>query len=335
MDLKIFKGYERFDDHYPSNTVKYALENKEKAIPELLNILNFTLENVSSLYKDSKYLIHFPAVYLLSYFRETRAYETIIKLAKLKDEVIFGLFGDTVTEDLKKIFASLYDGNITFLKEIIENSSIDENIRCEALESLLILLNLNDITREELVFYFKELMNGKLEKDYSFVWETLVNCCCLIHPKGLIDNIKDAVNDGKVESFLIDWSLMETNSKRTVKDVLGELKKDEYYSIITKEDVLALEEWVGGFNFDKDDEYDEQDDDEYDDWFDNYDYDKEYYIKEHDNKIDIKTTKYSNNLITIPFFKEIRTELNSPCHCGSNKKYKNCCFFKDQNMRKG
>jgi hypothetical protein len=25
-----------------------------------------------------------------------------------------------------------------------------------------------------------------------------------------------------------------------------------------------------------------------------------------------------------------KTERNAPCHCGSGKKYKNCCFEKDQ-----
>ena len=32
MNLRIFKGYERFEDHYPTEAVKYALANKEEAI---------------------------------------------------------------------------------------------------------------------------------------------------------------------------------------------------------------------------------------------------------------------------------------------------------------
>lgn len=70
MELKIFKGYERFDDLYPSEQVKYALEHKDEAIPELLYILEYTVNNAEKLYKDNKYLIHFPAIYLLAYFRE-------------------------------------------------------------------------------------------------------------------------------------------------------------------------------------------------------------------------------------------------------------------------
>lgn len=98
MNLRIFKGYERFEDQYPIEAVKYALANREEAVPELLEILEYTLNNVENLSRDPKYLVHFPAIYLLAYFREARAYETIIRIASLPDEQIFGLLGDTVTE---------------------------------------------------------------------------------------------------------------------------------------------------------------------------------------------------------------------------------------------
>ena len=77
----------------------------------------------------------------MAYFREKRAYRGIIQLLSFRDEVVYGLLGDTVTEELKNILASVCDGNINPLKEIIENSLIDEFIRCEALEALLVLLN--------------------------------------------------------------------------------------------------------------------------------------------------------------------------------------------------
>ena len=69
MNLKIFKGYERFADCYPTEAVEYVLANKEEATPELLEILEHTLSDVENLSKDPKYLVHFPAIYLLAYFR--------------------------------------------------------------------------------------------------------------------------------------------------------------------------------------------------------------------------------------------------------------------------
>lgn len=123
MNLKIFKGFERFEGNYPAKAVKYAMEHKEEAFPELLEILEYTLNDVENLSKDENYLIQFPAIYLLAFFRETKAYESIIRIASLPDEQIYDLLGATVTDDLGKILASVCDGNIEPIKGIIENSS--------------------------------------------------------------------------------------------------------------------------------------------------------------------------------------------------------------------
>lgn len=229
------------------------MANKEEAIPELLEILEYTLSDVKNLSKDPKYLVHFPAIYLLAYFRETRAYESMIKIASLPDEQIFDLLGDAVTEDFKNILTSVCDGNIEPIKGIIEDSSLDEYVRTEALESLLILLNHGVVSREELVFYFKELFNGKLEVDYSCVWDELPRCCSLIHPKGLKDDIEKAVAYGEIMEIIADLDFMNSQLKRTVEEVLDELNEDEDYSFVSEEDVHSLEGWVGGFTIEEDD----------------------------------------------------------------------------------
>ena len=245
MSLKIFKGLERFGDHYPSEAVKYAMENKEEAIPELLEILEYTLSDVERLSKDVDYLIQFPVIYMLAYFRETRAYDSIVRIASLPDEQAYDLLGDTITDDFGRILASVCDGNIEPIKEIIEDPSLDEYIRDQALGSLLILLNNRMVSREQLVFYFKELFNGKLEVDYSSIWDSLPRICSLIHPKGLEDDIRKAVADGKVMKIIADLDFMERQLHRPIGDVLDELKKDESYSLIFEKDVYSLEKWVG------------------------------------------------------------------------------------------
>lgn len=151
--------------------------NREEAIPELLEILEYTLSDVERLSKDGKYLIHFPAIYLLAYFRETRAFDYIIRIASLPDVQVHDLLGNTITEDFGRILASVCDGNIEPIKGVIEDSSLDEYVRDQALDSLLILLNNGVVSREQLVFYFKELFNGKLEVDYSSVWDSLPRTC--------------------------------------------------------------------------------------------------------------------------------------------------------------
>ena len=305
MNLKIFKGYERFEDHFPTEAVKYALTNKEEAITELLKILEYTLNDIENLSIDENYLVHFPAIYILAYFREEKAYESLIKIASLPDEQIFDLLGDTVTEDFKNILASVCNGNIEPIKEIIEDSSLDEYVRSEALESLLILMNHGMVLREQLVFYFKELFNGKLEVDYSSVWDTLLMCCSLIHPAGLTGDIEKAVADGKVMEFIADSDFRNLQLKRSVKAVLDELKKDEEYSFISEEDVYSLEVWVGGF-------------------FGEEDYGDEFpFDEDEDNELLMrrifKESEDIENSLNLPFKRESFVGRNDPCPCGSGK----------------
>lgn len=307
MNLQIFKGYERFGENYPSEAVQYAIAHKEEAIPELLGIMDATLSDAEKLSQDEKYLVHFPAVYLLAFFRETRAYEQVIRLAHLPDDLIYDLYGETVTEDLEKIFASVCDGDITPIKAVIENADLDEFVRAAALESLLILLNDGKISREELVVYFRELLRGKLEADFSVVWETLPNCCLSIHPSGLVEDLESIIADGKVLPFFVNMDDVRCLLTQSVDDVLRALQEDERYRLISEDDVFELETWVGvgydddGWDFDDDEDWDLDDDDDDDD--------------------DDQVTHISQ-----PVRVEKLPGRNDPCPCGSGKKYKKCCI---------
>ncbi|MGI6563969.1 MAG: DUF1186 domain-containing protein [Clostridia bacterium] len=325
MNLKIFKGFERFDGNFPTKAVKYAMEHREEAIPELLEIMEYTLSNAKKLAKEKDRLIQIPAVYLLAYFRESKAYEYVVKLAYLPDNQSIELFGSAIADDYARILASVCDGNLDPIKNIIEDSSLDEYVRDEALYSLLILLNEGKVTREHLVFYFKSLFNGKLKADYSAVWDELPSVCCLIHPKGLENDIVKAVDDGKVMEVLAELDFVEEQLERPVEEVLEELKDNEDLTVISEYDIYGLEDWVGV----EDDEYDL--DDDFFSFFgeDSDGEDDEYWDEEFDDEFDEDFEddeepfgKVSN---VIPFNREFLVGRNDPCPCGSGKKYKNCC----------
>lgn len=320
MELKIFKGFERCEGTYPVEAVQYALAHKEEAIPELLEILEYTLQNAETLVKDDQYIVHFPAIYLLAFFRERSAYGNMIRLGRLPDSLIYTLMGDSITDDYGRILGSVCDGNLEPIKDMIEDPSQDQYIRTEGLQALLVLLNTGMLSREQLVAYFKELFNGKLEADDSYVWEYLPYCCALIQPEDFMDEVLQAVTDGRVTSLLFDKDHFESHLAMTVDEALEELGEDDSLQMISEQDVLMLEEWVatpasneyGDSETDLDDE-DENDDDGYSD--------DEYSEDEHDEDED--ELKQAVPMIRLDF-----TGRNQPCPCGSGKKYKKCCLGK-------
>ena len=309
LDLKIFKGFELFGDEYPKKQVKYAMEHPAEAIPEMLAILDHTLQNAQHIMENNRYRIHLPAIFLLALFREKAAYEDVLRLATLPDELTYDILGDVINEDFSKILASVCDGNIEPIKCIIENDELEVYIRTSAVSSLVVLMNNSVVTRDVLIDYFKVLIEEKTTGN-PFIIDEVVDCCCRIHPLGLTGIIKKTIEESEEELTLDDeWALefLEEQSAKSVKEVLEELAESGMYDYVSKEDVLDLEDWVCDFS--EQDEFD----------FDNL-----------EDGNDDEVPKFTDNIIQLPVRQENHVGRNDPCPCGSGKKYKKCCMDKEK-----
>jgi hypothetical protein len=103
----------------------------------LLEILDYTVSNALKLSKYETFVLHIAAMYTLSYFREKRAYPYIVSISKLAPDIINPLLDHTITEGLSSMLASVYDGNLELIKEIIESSDCYVYARRAALGSIL------------------------------------------------------------------------------------------------------------------------------------------------------------------------------------------------------
>lgn len=335
MELKIFKGYERFPDRYPAEAVKYALEHKEEAVPELLDIMSHTVENAKALAVDSKFQLHFPAVFLLAYFHETKAFQSVVRVLSLPDALAFDLYDDAITEDFSRIIASVYDGNLDKVKAVIQNTSLDEFVRIVMLESLLSLLSRGILGREQVAPFFVELFRSGIDIDDTYFWVSLIHCCALIHPGEFMEDIKKISDRDELLKREIDFELLDIQYRKSVPEALRELSANEEYFFITEDDVNMLESWLGYSNTnhclsedDEDEDYFEDDyEDEYDDEYDDESYrdedDKEEL--EHPFKSIFDEEKEVKN---VPYVRETAIGRNDPCPCGSGLKYKKCCLGK-------
>ena len=109
--------------------------------------------------------------------------------------------GDLVTEDLNRIIASVCDGNIEPIQQLIENPQIDEYVRGAALGSLIILVLEKAIDREVVVRYFEELFTTRLEREDSYIWTKLVMESAFLAPLELKQQIDRVFEADLVEEF--------------------------------------------------------------------------------------------------------------------------------------
>ena len=108
---EILKELEPYTGRFPMTAMRAAIEQREAITPELLQVLDTAAENPLEFARRQDYMLHMFAMYLLAQFRETRAYRPLVRIFSAPGETPFDLAGDTVTEALNRILASVYDGD--------------------------------------------------------------------------------------------------------------------------------------------------------------------------------------------------------------------------------
>ena len=270
----------------PRAALEEAGARKEEIVPELLRILEDTIERADELAPDGKYMAHFYAMYLLAQFREPRAYPLVARFGRLPSDTLEDLAGDFIADDFGRVLASVCGGDVSEIESLIENERVDEWIRGSCLNALNALVAVGQKSREDVVVYFRELFEGKLERNGSPVWDALVNCSADLWPLELMVEIERAYREG-----LVDTRAVRVDD---VRDALTE-GKDRMLARLTENGRRALVENAA---------------EEMEGW-DCF----------QDELVDLSSEAFVET-----YRREgPKIGRNDPCPCGSGKKYKKCC----------
>jgi hypothetical protein len=80
---EILHQFERATGKFAQPAVEAAVARKEEITPELLRILEETVDRAVQLDAEGDYMAHLYAMFLLAQFRETRAYPLVVRFASL------------------------------------------------------------------------------------------------------------------------------------------------------------------------------------------------------------------------------------------------------------
>src|SRR5262247_159589 len=151
------------DNIFPRKALEQATAQKDEITPNLLKILERVADDPDGALdqEDSAYLY---ALYLMAQFRETRAYPLVVRIASLPPETVDGLLGDTITEGLPKILASVCGGDTSLIMRLAENAKAEKFTRGSALSTLLALVLSGDRTRDEVMSYYSRLFDAILKE---------------------------------------------------------------------------------------------------------------------------------------------------------------------------
>ena len=246
MDVQeILQQLETNTGTFPREAVAQANAQRETITPELLRVLVEAQHNIKHL-RESEYMTHIYAMYLLAQFREPRAYPLIVEFFSIPGEMALDTTGDVATEDLGRMLASVSCGDIRLMTALVENEYANEYVRVAALRGLVTLVACGEQSRDDIIAYLQRLYQGGLAREVSFVWYGVVSASNDLYPEELYDDIKHAYDEELIETGFIGLDDIDETLQRGKERVLDELRQNTRYRLIT--DAITEMEWWACFH---------------------------------------------------------------------------------------
>ena len=287
MDVQpILAQLEWNEGHFPKAAIREAIAHPEEIIPPLLKVLEAVARDPQSFAGDPKRMIHIYSMYLLAQFRETRAYPLLVRIFSTPGDLPMDLAGDTVTEGLESILASVSDGDMSGMTSLVENEQANEYVRSAALRGLVALVTCGRRTRDEVMAYFKSLFRT-LDRTPGLLWGSLASCSANLYPEEVVEELRLAFDEGLIESLFIGWENIEEALKTGKAAAM--IRLPQRYPLI--DDVENEMAWWACFEENK------------------------------KRKWDLQKVRF----VPPPVKARAKIGRNEPCPCGSGKKFKKCC----------
>ncbi len=163
---------------FPREALEDAFARPKEITPLLLKVLTDFRLSAEEDATDLDSIAATFAMFLLAQFREPQAFGPILAICRLPGEIPEIFFDDPITSDLPSILASVWNGDLKLVQDLIEDSSVNEWVRSAALQSLVELWCLDQLDRTSLVDYFAYLFRSGLKREPHQVWNDLVYCSC-------------------------------------------------------------------------------------------------------------------------------------------------------------
>ena len=294
MDTQSILRQLEYPTAFPEAAVRAAIANRDEMVPHLLFVLERVVSEPDKILEDGASMTHLFAMFLLAQSREPRAYPLLVRLGRLPSKTLDGLLGDIVTEDFDAMLACVCDTQFGPIKELVEDSQVDEYVRSAALNALLKLWLDGRLSRQQLVDYHRKLLHGGLEPSEFFIWSAPVVAAMRIHPEENLDALRRAFEDGLVDPSFVSQDDLEQTAARSLEEVEAESRRRKGGLI---NDVIRHMSWWACFK-------------------------PSPATKVTSRSAPPQSIRSSPTAIQAAGPKIGR---DAPCPCGSDKKYKKCC----------
>lgn len=286
---------------------KAALASADARREELTPILLAALETGLSAPLDAtpeEARLFSNALYLFAKWREPLALPYVIRWLSLPETGADDIGGDIVTHDGPRILAAVAGRDLPEIRALVENTEADDFCRGVALQSLAVLMTWDEMPRETLIAYLRELISDKLIRGYDHVWTALALLVMELEAKELLPLLRAPFDADWIDQSFVEWDELENPF---FEDDASPLELFRKQNQPIKNVAHAMEWW------------------------------SEYHLEDADDKPLVTAPRYEPpqrvfanpepvvRAPAVPHVAPAKIGRNDQCPCGSGKKYKKCC----------
>lgn len=195
--------YEKLNEigysYFPEAELAAAIHYKDDITPMLLSCLDDLISNKGIDKYDTTLFMY--AFYLLSIFRDQRAYPRIVKIMQLDRDN--ELLGDLITSyDLKNMIASTYNGDISILDELIKDDDAYFYARSAAIHSIVALKVMGKIEQsifENKLDYYLNYKYSNIAKEQKEMVTSVGGCILESDSLGLLNKLQGLIIQNKID----------------------------------------------------------------------------------------------------------------------------------------
>ena len=192
-------------ESYPKDELDQLL-TRHDSIPELIGILELVHQDPQRFLEENRF-DHVYAAVLLGQLGSTDAFYPFLHILKLPNDLALELYKEYLVTTAGRILANTYPGDVVMgafpdleaLFELVNDITLDECIRATGIQAITSLVLQKRISREMIVYYYHDLLQGGLEDESGYVYTMLIDSCLVLNFRGLYDDILEVFAQKKVD----------------------------------------------------------------------------------------------------------------------------------------
>ena len=282
-----------------------TIEQREAITPALIAAIDRVSADPEHYLNDQDDCLHIFAIYLLAEFQEQGALDSFLRFFSLPGETSLDLTGDMITEHGAAVLASVCGGDPAPLLKLIHDESVNEFVREQALQGLMVQTVWGERSREDVVEELRRLFHTLSKPGDPYVWASLTGLIGDFRVSELAPEARQAFAEGLVDETILTMNWLEKE--------LSDPDEESHNDICERNAPIdAVAECSTWHCF--------QDDAEDNEPWAGRDLEDDILAEPEADEF-AREIAYGGE----PYIAPPKVGRNDPCPCGSGRKFKKCC----------